>query len=189
MAASLVIAPRRSLGHEGARHPPRSNKLNNTAIDSAAFRQVLGHYPTGVAAITALGADGAPLVLVVGTFTSVSLDPPLVGFLPDRRSATWPLIAATGGFAVNVLASDQGDLCRQLASPGDKFADVSWHLSAQGHPVIEGVVATVECRIHSVTDAGDHVFVLGLVEALEVKRGADPLIFHRGRYGGFAEAL
>jgi len=163
--------------------------LSITAIDSTAFRQVLGHYPTGVAAITALGADAAPLVLVVGTFTSVSLSPPLVGFLPDRRSATWPLIAATGGFAANVLAADQGELCRQLASPGDKFAGVAWHRSALGHPLIAGVVATVECRLHSATDAGDHLFVLGRVEALEVRRGADPLIFHRGRYGGFAEAL
>ena len=163
--------------------------MKTPAQDPAWFRKVLGSYPTGVCVITATDADGRPVGLTVGSFTSVSLDPHFVGFLPDRRSATWPLIAATGGFAVNVLASDQGDLCRQLASPGDKFADVSWHLSAQGHPVIEGVVATVECRIHSVTDAGDHVFVLGLVEALEVKRGADPLIFHRGRYGGFAEAL
>ena len=158
-------------------------------IDSADFRAVLGHYPTGVAAITAQGPADTLLALVVGSFTSVSLDPPLVGFLPGRRSTTWPLIAEAGGFVVNVLAADQGELCRQLAGQGDKFAGVAWHPSAHGHPLLDGVVATVECTIHSVTDAGDHVFVLGLVQALEVRRGADPMIFHRGRYGGFAEAL
>jgi len=162
----------------------------STAIDSAEFRRVMGHYPTGVAAITAAAADGTPLALVVGSFTSVSLAPPLVGFLPARASGTWPLIAAVGGFAVNILAADQERICRQMAGAtfAQRFAGVGWRRGPFGHPLLDGVVATVECRLHTVTDAGDHLFVLGLVEALEVHR-EDPLIFHRGRYGGFAEAL
>ena len=161
-----------------------------TAIDSAEFRRVMGHYPTGVAAVTALNGEDAPLALVVGSFTSVSLAPPLVGFLPARTSTTWPRIEATGGFAINVLAADQEATCRQLAGgAGDRFAGVGWRRSARGLPLLDGVVATIECRLHSVTDAGDHVFVLGQVEALDVLGQADPLIFHRGRYGGFAEAL
>jgi flavin reductase (DIM6/NTAB) family NADH-FMN oxidoreductase RutF len=101
------------------------------AIDPALFRQTLGHYPTGVAAVTALDEAGVPLALVVGSFTSVSLDPPLVGFLPDKRSTTWPLIHSAGHFAVNILGSDQTALCRQLAGKGEKMAGVAWHVSEQ----------------------------------------------------------
>ncbi|HZU63196.1 MAG TPA: flavin reductase family protein [Novosphingobium sp.] len=162
--------------------------MSDPHIDPALFRQVLGHYPTGVAAITSQGADGTPLALVVGTFTSVSLDPPLVGFLPDKRSSSWPLIEATGHFAVNVLAADQGDLCRQLASAkgAEKFAGVEYHLAEPGVPVLAGAPVAITCRIAWTHDAGDHVFVLGRVQALEVQREADPMLFHRGRYGSFA---
>ncbi len=160
--------------------------MSVSSIESAKFRHVLGHYPTGVAAITA-GSSAGPLGLVVGSFTSVSLDPPLVGFLPDRTSTTWPLIAATGQFAVNLLASDQGALCRQLARRGDdKFTGVDWNASPRGLPLIAGVIATIECRVHEIVDAGDHWFVMGRVEDLEVHRDTDPMLFFRGRYGGFA---
>jgi flavin reductase (DIM6/NTAB) family NADH-FMN oxidoreductase RutF len=160
--------------------------LSVPTIDPAQFRQVLSHYPTGVAVITALDADGAPLVLVVGSFTSVSLDPPLVGFLPDKRSTTWPLIHETGRFAVNILGSDQTDLCRQLAGKGDKMAGVAWHTSANDLPVIEQALVSIECKIAWVHEAGDHHFVLGQVLAMAVQRDGDPMLFHRGQYGGFA---
>ncbi|MFA7585736.1 MAG: flavin reductase family protein [Novosphingobium sp.] len=162
--------------------------MRAAGIDSASFRQVLGTYPTGVCAITALGSDGKPLGMVVGTFTSVSLDPPLVGFLPDKSSSTWPLIAATGRFCVNVLGSDQQAVCRQIAARGqDKFAGIDYALSQNDLPVIADAIARIECSIHSVTDAGDHWFVLGGVIAMEATRNEDPMLFHRGRYGGFAE--
>jgi len=156
-------------------------------IEADRFRQVLGYYPTGVSAITALGAEEVPLGLIVGTFSSVSLDPPLVGFLPDKGSTTWPRIERTGHFCVNVLASDQQDVCRQLAGRGEnKFAEVEYTLSQHGLPTIAGALATIECRLHSVTDAGDHYFVLGQVLQLDALREADPMLFFRGRYGGFA---
>jgi flavin reductase (DIM6/NTAB) family NADH-FMN oxidoreductase RutF len=156
-------------------------------IEAAEFRQVLGYYPTGVSAITAMGADGQPIGMVVGTFSSVSLDPPLVGFLPDKNSSTWPRLEAAGRFCVNVLASDQLDVCRQLAGKGpDKFAEVEYTVSDHNLPVIAGALATIECALHSVTDAGDHYFVLGRVLRLEAVREADPMLFFRGRYGGFA---
>lgn len=161
--------------------------MSENSIDPAQFRAVLGAYPTGVCAITATGADGAPIGMVVGTFTSVSLDPPLVGFLPDKGSSTWPQIEAAGGFCVNVLASDQMDSCRQLAGKGpDKFAEVLTTLSELGHPVIVGSIARIDCALHSVLDAGDHWFVLGRVQTLEATRDDDPMLFYRGRYGGFA---
>jgi flavin reductase (DIM6/NTAB) family NADH-FMN oxidoreductase RutF len=161
--------------------------VTQPSIDSAQFRQVLGSYPTGVSVVTAMGADGQPIGMVVGTFTSVSLDPPLVGFLPDKNSSTWPRLEAAGRFCVNVLASDQLDVCRQLAGKGpDKFAEVEYTVSDHNLPVIAGALATIECSLHSVTDAGDHYFVLGRVLRLEATRDADPMLFFRGRYGGFA---
>lgn len=161
--------------------------MSEMVIEAAEFRQVLGYYPTGVSAITAMGADGQPIGMVVGTFSSVSLDPPLVGFLPDKSSSTWPRLEAAGRFCVNVLASDQLGVCRQLAGKGpDKFAEVEYTVSDHNLPVIAGALATIECALHSVTDAGDHYFVLGRVLRLEAAREADPMLFFRGRYGGFA---
>ena len=156
-------------------------------IEPATFRQVLGSYPTGVCVVTALDAAGAPIGLVVGSFTSVSLDPPLVGFLPDKKSTTWPLIEAVGHFCVNVLASDQQALCRQIATPGpDKFAGVEYTLSDHNLPVLAGSVTRIECALHSVTEAGDHYFVMGRVLGLEVIRDAAPMLFFKGGYGSFA---
>lgn len=161
--------------------------LSEASIDPAQFRSVLGSYPTGVCAITATGPDGVPVGMVVGTFTSVSLDPPLVGFLPDKSSSSWPLIEAAGGFCVNVLASDQMAACRQIAGKGpDKFAGLDTTPNAQGHPVLPGVIARIDCALHDVIEAGDHWFVLGRVLSLEATRDDDPMLFHRGRYGGFA---
>ena len=161
--------------------------MSEMVIESTLFRQVLGNYPTGVAAITAMNQAGEPLGMVVGTFTSVSLAPPLVGFLPDKGSSTWPQIAAAGHFAVNVLASDQAELCRKLAGKGDKFAGVEYTVSRHGLPLLPDVIVAIECRIHSITDAGDHFFVLGDVLGLEATRDGDPMLFCKGRYGGFAQ--
>src|SRR3546814_8338620 len=98
--------------------------------------------------------------MVVGTFPSVSLDPPLVGFLPDRNSKTWPLIKEAGHFCANILASDQIELCRKIAGKGeDKFAGVDFTISGHGVPVLSAALASIECRIYSINDAGDHFFV------------------------------
>ncbi len=162
--------------------------VSGASIDPAQFRQVLGSYPTGVSVVTAIDADGNPVGMVVGTFTSVSLDPPLVGFLPDRKSTTWPLIEKAGRFCVNVLASDQQAVCRQMAAKGtEKFVGLEMRVSEHNLPVIANSIARIECTIHSITEAGDHWFVLGDVLSLETTRDEDPMLFHRGRYGGFAE--
>jgi len=160
--------------------------VNDTHIDPMVFRKALGNYPTGVSAITTTNADGQPLALVVGTFTSVSLDPPLVGFLPDKRSSTWPQIEATGKFAVNVLASESKALCGQLAGKGDKFADVDFTLSENGLPLLADALLTIECKIAWTHEAGDHLFVLGRVVSMNIQREGDPMLFLRGQYGGFA---
>lgn len=164
--------------------------MSQASIDPADFRNVLGCYPTGVCVITAMGADGQPAGMVVGTFTSVSLDPPLVGFLPDKGSSSWPKIEEAGRFCVNVLGSNQQALCRQVAARGpEKFTGVDYTVSDNNVPVLAGAIASIECTIRSVTEAGDHWFVLGDVLRLEAGREDDPMLFHRGRYGGFAEIV
>jgi 3-hydroxy-9,10-secoandrosta-1,3,5(10)-triene-9,17-dione monooxygenase reductase component len=161
---------------------------NAPAFDSATFRRVLGHYPTGVCIVTAIAEGGQPAGLAVGSFTSVSLEPPLVAFYPDKRSSSWPRIAGAGKFCVNVLASDQLDLCKRFAtSGGDKFAGVTHRLSANGSPILDGVVAWVDCDLHATHDAGDHLIVLGAVKALEVETPSRPLLFFQGAYGQLSE--
>jgi len=104
--------------------------VTTTTIDPAEFRKVLGSYPTGVCVITALDDDDRPAGMVVGSFTSVSLDPPLVGFFPDRKSTSWPQIEKAGHFCVNVMASDQTDVCRAVTAKGDqKFVGVDYVVS------------------------------------------------------------
>lgn len=156
-------------------------------MDPGLFRQVLGHYPTGVCAITARSPAGENIAMVVGSFTSVSLSPPLVGFFPDRASSSWAKLRPCTAFCVNILSAQQGDLCATLASKApDKFAGVAHRLSPRGAPLLEGVVARIECETHSITDAGDHEFVLGRVQALEIVEGGRPLLFFQGGYGAFA---
>lgn len=156
------------------------------SADSMFFRHVLGHYPTGVCVITAIGGNDRPVGMAVGSFTSVSLDPPLVGFLPDARSSTWPQIEAIGRFCVNILADDQMPVCRQFAEKsGDRFASVPFRRAPSGSPVLDGVVEWIDCDLDAVHPAGDHFFVTGLVREMQVQHARSPLLFVRGGYGGF----
>ena len=158
--------------------------------DAATFRHILGHYPTGVCAITGTQKDGIPAAMIVGSFTSVSLDPPLVAFFPDKGSSSWPKIEACDGFCVNVLADDQEGLCRTLASkdPG-KFDGVAHRLSERGAPILDGALAWIDCSFHAIHEAGDHFIVLGEVHALDIHHPGAPLLFHKGRYGKVASLL
>ncbi len=166
-----------------------NHPVTTTTIDPAEFRKVLGSYPTGVCVITALD-DDRPAGMVVGSFTSVSLDPPLVGFFPDRKSTSWPLIEKAGHFCVNVMASDQTAVCRAVTAKGEqKFVGVDYIVSDHNLPIIKDSLAAIECRLYSATEAGDHWFVLGEVLRMEVVREDDPMLFHKGRYGGFAERM
>ncbi|QNG37874.1 flavin reductase [Geodermatophilaceae bacterium NBWT11] len=157
------------------------------AIDPALFRETLGHYPTGVAAVTAIADDGQPAGMVVGTFSSVSLDPPLIAFYPTAGSYSFDRVRSAPAFCVNVLAADQEGLCRQLATGGaDKFAGVDWRPGPLGSPVLTGSVSWVECSFEDVRPAGDHLVVLGRVQSLAVERSTLPLLFFQGGYGRFA---
>lgn len=161
--------------------------MESVAFDAADFRKVLGHYPTGVCAVTSIQPDGAPVGMTVGSFTSVSLDPPLVAFFPDRKSSTWPKIERAGRFCVNVLASSQQDYCRILATKAEnKFELIAYRLSRSGLPILDGVIAWVDCRIYSIQEAGDHFIVVGRVMELDIGEADGPLLFFQGGYGNFA---
>jgi flavin reductase (DIM6/NTAB) family NADH-FMN oxidoreductase RutF/DNA-binding IclR family transcriptional regulator len=159
----------------------------NNSIDPRWFRQVLGQYPTGVCIITARQEDDSRVGFVVGSFTSVSLDPPLVAFFPDKGSTTWPKIRGAGKFCVNILSADQEDVCRIFAGrTQDKFAGIHNRQAASGSPIIDGVVAWIDCDLESVQEAGDHYMVLGRVRELNVEESTLPLLFFEGGYGRFA---
>lgn len=157
-------------------------------IDNDRFRSVLGSYPTGVAVVTGLDTQGEPIGMVVGTFTSVSIDPPLVAFLPMKTSRTFQnLREASDGFCINILAADQENVCRTLASPGEqKFASIAWHKSPGGNPIIDGVVAWIDCHYANVIEGGDHYIVLGSVQAMDRSRDTTPLLFFQRGYGRFS---
>jgi len=152
-------------------------------VDPAQFRRVLGEFATGVTVITAPGTP--PAGFACQSFSSLSLDPPLVAFMVGRTSATWPRIARAGVFCVNVLGADQGELCRAFAVSGaDKFAGVTHEPApASGSPCLAGTLAWIDCTIHAVHTGGDHLIVVGRVDALGAAgEGEAPLLFHRGRF-------
>jgi 3-hydroxy-9,10-secoandrosta-1,3,5(10)-triene-9,17-dione monooxygenase reductase component len=155
-------------------------------IEPARLRSIMGRFCTGLAVVTGCESD-QPYGLLVQSLTSVSLDPPLVLFCPQKTSTSWPRIRATGGFGVNILSAAQHDLCTTFATSGaDKFRDVEWRPHASGAPVIAGHLAFLGCRIHDVHEAGDHQIVVGSVEDMATSEVDDPLLFYRGRFGRWA---
>ncbi len=161
------------------------------ASDAKHFRQVLGHFPTGVTIVTGM-AGTQPAGFTIGSFTSVSLDPPLVGFLPQVDSDTWEAMAGAGKFCVNVLRDSQGDLCWRFAKSGvgdGRFDETAWTMSPNGSPVLDGVGAWMDCDVEAVETFGDHYFVVGRVlDLFHAPDAHTPLVFYRGALGGFAAA-
>lgn len=154
-------------------------------LDSGTFRRILGHYPTGVCAITSIDANG-PIGMIVGSFTSVSLDPPLVAFLPARISTTWPKVEATQRFCVNILSERQSNVCESLSQKTkNRFDALGYRSSPGGLPVLNGALAWIECALSAVHEAGDHLIAVGQVERLDALDHDQPLIFFRGQYGRF----
>ena len=146
------------------------------------FRQVLGHFCTGVTVITTVDVDG-PAGFTCQSFAAVSLDPPLVLFCPSRSSATWRRIERTRHFCANVLADGQRELARVFASSAaGKFDGVGWSPAPAGTPVLDGALAWVTATVQTVHEAGDHQVVIGRVTGLGACRAGPALLFYRGRY-------
>ena len=165
-------------------------EIASPSIDPKHFRDVLGCYPTGVCVVTAAAQDGSRSGMVVGSFTSISLDPPLVGFFPDKKSTSWPRIAATGHFCVNILAADQVQHSSRFASRiADKFEGIDHRLTPNGQPLLDNVLAWIDCSIESVTEIGDHFLIVGAVRSLEKRDDGTPLLFFRGGYHDIVDCL
>ncbi|MER6674622.1 flavin reductase family protein [Streptomyces sp. NPDC000983] len=194
--AGMAAAAVRYLGSVDApraEEPPRPRlrcvgEDERAPVGQAEFRRVLGAFATGVTVVTAPAADGetSPAGFACQSFSALSLDPPLVAFMVGRTSTTWPRIARAGVFCVNVLAAHQGELCRGFAvSGGDKFASVAHDAApVSGSPRLSGALAWVDCAVHAVHTGGDHLIVVGRVDALGTAEAEDgaPLLFHRGRF-------
>ena len=162
-----------------------SEGTGSGGIGAARYRQVLGHFATGVTVITTAGGDG-PAGLAVNSFTSVSIDPPLVAFCVAQDSSTWPRIRARGWFCVNILSENQEDLCRVFAGRGrNRFEGVGWRAAGSGGPIIAGVLAWLDCAVEAEHVEGDHLIVVGRVHEMGVDHEGRPLVFYRGGYGRF----
>jgi 3-hydroxy-9,10-secoandrosta-1,3,5(10)-triene-9,17-dione monooxygenase reductase component len=159
----------------------------SSADEGARFRQELGHFPTGVTVVTA-STDEGPVGLCVGSFTSVSLHPPLVAFCAGDSSTSYPRIEAAGHFCVNILAEEQEEVARVFADKGEeKFAGIGWRPSVVTRaPVINDVLAWIDCQIDAIHEAGDHWIVVGRVLDLEIGHEGGPLIFFRGGFGRYS---
>ncbi|PHQ51110.1 NADPH-flavin oxidoreductase [Streptomyces cinnamoneus] len=202
--AAVAIRYLRSTGSRAAPGPPVDPlprpELRAVGADEVPpptpreFRNVLGHFASGVTVVTAPGEDDLPPAgFACQSFTSLSLDPPLVAFMVARTSTTWPRIARAGVFCVNVLGAGQKSLCEGFAvsssQTADKFSGVPYEPApATGSPRLGGVPAWIDCTIQAVHTGGDHLVVVGRVEALgadESAATAGPLLFHRGTFGAF----
>ena len=160
-------------------------QVRGSPLDPDWFRRVLGQCPTGVTLITAREPGGDPVAMVVGTFTSISLSPPMVGFLADHKSKSWPRIRAAGQFCANVLSAEQEHVCRAFtAKLPDRFDVHCRSETSAGNPLLVGTTAWIDCGIESVTAAGDHDIIVGRVRELGIGDAAGPpLLFLRGGYG------
>ncbi len=157
---------------------------NVATFDRRGFRSALSTFPTGVTVVSTLGENGVFIGLTVNSFSSVSLDPPLVQLNLARRSPSLPALKRAGVFAVSVLATDQGELSNRFATPSnDKWDGVEYSLGPGcGCPLLSGALAGFECRLHAVYDGGDHAIVVGYVLRFERMVTGEPLVFCQGSY-------
>lgn len=156
------------------------NKIEN-------FKKALGNYPTGVTVVTAYNENNEPIGLTVNSFASVSLDPLLILWSIDKRVSTYDAFLKADRFAVNILASDQGDLCNLFASRvPDRFGQCDWEKSALELPVLKETLATLQCKVHHQVEAGDHMIMIG--EVLEIENSdKEPLLYHKRTFGPIPE--
>ena len=168
----------------GPTQPPPEHLSPNEA---AHFRRVLGRYPTGVVVVTTKN-DGELHGMACNSFTSVSLDPPLVAFCPARSSSTWPKMRPVRKLVINILGHEHQEVSRRFASRDvDRFAGVDHWPAPSGMPVLGAAIGWLDCTLEAEYDGGDHTIVVARVEALGLREG-DSLVFMGGAYGRFSEA-
>jgi len=157
-------------------------KISSGAEAKKALRQLYGCFPTGVTALCAL-SEGQPIGMALSSFTSVSMDPPLVSVSLQSTSATWASLEGVTAFGLSVLSEEQEQVCSQLSQKtGDRFAGVSTTTSESGAVFIDGAVAWLECSLHHRFEAGDHEIAILRVEAAKADPSQAPLVFHGSRF-------
>ncbi|MDF3074902.1 MAG: flavin reductase [Alphaproteobacteria bacterium] len=156
-------------------------------VDAAHLRQFAGRFATGVAIIASRDGQGEFKGLVVNSVTALSLDPPLYLVCLDTKSNTLQAIAESGVFSINFLNERQIDICRHFASKApDKFASMEVVCGPGGAPLIQGSLASCECKVVNFYPGGDHEIVVGAVDQVMIGEGS-PLLFYRGAYGAWPE--
>lgn len=160
-------------------------------IDAAEFRRLLGTFPTGVAIITTRTAGGVPVGLTCNSFSSVSLEPPLVLFSLRKASSSLEAFRAAPSFAINILSQEQDALSARFASSKitDKFEGIAWSAGSRGLPLIDDCLASFECRVYASHEAGDHVIFIGEVESMRGGETNEALVFYKGAYMMLAQSL
>lgn len=154
-------------------------------VNPTELRAVLGAFATGIAVVTTRDAQGAQRAITVNSFSSVSLDPPLILFCLDKAAFHYEGFASAEAFAVNILSAGQEALSNRFASEAeDGFEDLETEALATGSPILAGALAALDCRREAAHDAGDHQILIGRVAALRAPRAADPLLYFRGAYAG-----
>ncbi len=152
-------------------------------VDGKLFRDTCGRFATGVMIVTGRLSDGAPVGVTVNSFSSVSLDPPLVLFCLDRNALSFDAFSMNNQFAFNVLGEHQRDISNKFASQSiDKYDGVKYDLSDNGVPILQGCLASIECQMHAVHEGGDHQIIVGKVIKVSIEKEERPLIYFKGAY-------
>jgi len=155
-------------------------------LDPKAFRQALGCFPTGVAVVTACG-EAADVGITVNSFTSVSLDPPLVMWCIDKRSDRFEAFTRAGGYTISILGTKHQEVSAKLAKQGEhSLENLPLRKTESGPPALADALAVFECESHAVHDGGDHAILVGRVKNFHRQDTGEPLVFFRGKYGALA---
>ena len=164
-----------------------TNLTTNQDLDPRRLRDAFGTFPSGVVAIAA-EIDGRPVGLAASSFTSVSLDPPLVSVNLATSSKTWPDLRRSSHLGVTVLAEHHAEVCRALAGPVEhRFDGLAWSTTREGAVTLDDGLASFDCTIYREVEAGDHVLVLLRLHAVHQAEGVGrPLVFHRSAFGTLA---
>lgn len=163
------------------------SNIADVPIDIA-LRRAFSSFPTGVVAVCGTTPDGERIGMAMNSFTSISLDPPLVAISVANTSRTWPELRRSVTLGVSILGSEQAQVSRSLsAREGDRFAGATWVAGPAGEVHLEGAALWLTCTMHAEVDAGDHVIVLLNVEGLEHFPEIEPLVFHQSRYRAIGE--
>jgi len=152
-------------------------------LNQEKYREILACYPTGISLITGMNEDNEPIGIVVGSFTSISLDPPLVGFFIGKQSTSWPKIDHGKGFCVSFITEElSSGLEHFLSNKEDRFAQLKLSQSPGGIPVVDGAAAWIECEKLESIEIGDHLLVTGKPVAASIPRDHAPLVFHSRKF-------